>query len=218
MSDIVHVSGYTQSRHGHAIDVSAHDRSAPSSGSIGGPKTWHGKSNSEFRQKLAEAEKSADKPNDGYQERNREGTGALGRYQLKNTALQDGGWKDAHGQWTDKARRHGVNSDQDFLDKPGAQEVAVGDGLRRAEEQARKNGSMNHVGKTYVGPDGTPVPVTAGGVAAAAHRRGAGMTHQTLAKLERKAKGKPQKFSIGERQVILRLRVFKDTPYTPGGW
>ncbi len=73
-------------------NVSFHGRSGPA-GSRGQPakKPWEGKTNQSFREKISEDESSAGKPNDGYKEHNTEGTGALGRYQLKNAALQDGG-------------------------------------------------------------------------------------------------------------------------------
>lgn len=219
MSGLVHVSAYTQSRHGNAVNVSSYDRSGlVGEGGQPAKKPWEGKTNQRFREKLSEDESSAGKPNDGYKERNTQGTGALGRYQLKNAALQDAGWKDAHGNWTEKARQHGVNSDSDFLGRQEAQEAALGDVMRGVERQLGGNGSTKHIGKTYVGPDGLPVTIMPGGLTAAGHRQGAGMTHRTLAKLERKSKGKPQKFTVDERRVIRRLRVFKDTPYTSGGW
>lgn len=53
-------------------------------------------------------------------------SGALGRYQFVPVALQDIGWRDASGGWTDRAATHGVTSEDAFLaPPPGAQEAAV---------------------------------------------------------------------------------------------
>ncbi|KIL96850.1 hypothetical protein CCC_01716 [Paramagnetospirillum magnetotacticum MS-1] len=217
-SGSIHVRSYSRTINGKVVDVAAHERSGGTGSSSNGSEPWQGKSNQKFREKIAEAERSDVHPGGGYDLRNEDGSSALGRYQILEGSLKDAGWKDSQGNWTNKARAQGVGSDQDFLDKPDAQEVAFGDVMRRAEEQATRNGSMAHAGKDYVGPDGSTVPVTAGGVAAAAHREGAGKTHQTLAKLERQASGKAQKFDSADRRVMRRLRQFRDTPYTPGGW
>ena len=101
-------------------------------------------------------------------------------------ALQDAGWKDANGNWTDKAKEHGVTSGEEFKKNPEAQEAAVRDYMRRNEAQMRVNGVAAQVGTTITGTYGKLVHLTEAGLAAAAHRHGPGGVRQYL---ERRRKG-----------------------------
>lgn len=133
-----------------------------------------------FRQRIAEAERSAEHPGGGYGLRNA-GSGALGRYQLMRTALRDIGWRDDGGGWTEAAARHGVTSEEAFLASPAAQEAAMGRYLDRVETQLDRNGAAARAGATVTGLDGEAVPVTRAGLVAAAHRRGAAAVARYLA-------------------------------------
>ncbi|GBQ86062.1 hypothetical protein AA14337_3231 [Acetobacter malorum DSM 14337] len=48
----------------------------------------------------------------------------LGAFQLSSSALQDAGFKNSDGSWTQKAQSYGVSSDSDFLSTPEAQIAA----------------------------------------------------------------------------------------------
>jgi len=74
---------------------------------------WKTCPNADFREKLAKKESTSDKPNNGYGEKSPSGK-ALGRYQLRSDALEDAGWKNADGTWTEKAKEAGVKNDSDF--------------------------------------------------------------------------------------------------------
>ena len=111
---------------------------------------WTKYPNSDFRQKIAEAEGSVNGPNSGYGEVN-SSSGALGRYQLMQGSLQQIGWQDSAGRWTEKAAKHGVRSKEDFLNSPEAQEEAFGDYMRDVERQASVLGLYRHLGTTYTG-------------------------------------------------------------------
>jgi hypothetical protein len=117
----------------------------------------------------------------GYGARN-PASGALGRYQMLPVALRDIGWQDAAGGWTAAAARHGVRSEAEFLASPAAQEAAMSAFLGRAEQQLSRNGSLARAGGTVAGLDGGgTVPLTEGGLVAAAHRRGAQSVARYLA-------------------------------------
>lgn len=204
----VHIHAYRQRRNGHLVDVAEHDRGVPA----GGEKPWHDKPHAEIRMHIADAERSADKANDGYGEVNPT-SGALGRYQLKLIALQDIEWKDADGAWTDRAKMHGVDSDNAFLTKPAAQEDAMTAYIDRNDEQLRANGSKIHLGRTYVGPNGKSFKVTEAGLAAAAHREGARATKLALDKLKAIAAGNRRAFTKPEGRAIRRMQTFEDVRY-----
>ena len=94
MPGMVHVNGYQQRRHGLLVDVADYERGAPAGG--GEKKPWHGMPNEKFREEIAKAERSADKPYDGYKEEAKR-SNALGRYQLTPIALADIGWRHLDG-------------------------------------------------------------------------------------------------------------------------
>ena len=138
---------------------------------------------------------------------------ALGRYQITPKAFRDIGWQDEYGNWTAKAKAQGVASEADFLNKPDAQEAALGAYFKRNDEQLDRNGSRRHLGEKYVSPIGKGFVVTEAGLAAAAHRSGAPMTKHVLEKLEKKRNGHPQKFTAKENQAIYRMRELADVPF-----
>lgn len=210
MPGLVHVSGYQQRCNNLLVDVADHHRGAPAGGG-GEKKPWHRYSNWRFREEIAKAERSSDKPHDGYREHARTSK-ALGRYQLTPIALADTGWRNLDGTWTREAREKGVNSDVDLLRNPAAQEEAMAAYLRRNDAQLDENRSKNHIGKRYTGHDDRSFNVTEGGLAAAAHREGPKRTKEALDKLKSKKAGNPKEFSDSEKKVIKRLHDFAEMP------
>ncbi len=143
-------------------------------------RPWEGLSNADFRQRIAEAERSAEHVRDGYGLRNPT-SGALGRYQFLPLALRDIGWMDASGAWTEAAARHGATDEESFLASPAAQEAAMSAYLARQELILDRNGALAAAGTTIRGLDGREIRLTEGALVAAAHRRGAGMLARYLA-------------------------------------
>jgi hypothetical protein len=146
----------------------------------GGARAADGWPNMAFRQRIAEAERSAEHAQGGYGLRNPR-SGALGRYQMLPSTLQDLGWRNSAGAWTELAARHGVRSEADFLANQGAQETAMSMFLRRTETQLERNGAAARQGTTLRGIGGQDIALTEAGLVAAAHRRGAGMVARWLA-------------------------------------
>jgi len=148
-----------------------------------GPRPWEAAPNPEFRQRIAQAERSAEHVNDGYHLRN-PSSGALGRYQFLPIALRDIGWMDAEGAWTEAAARHSMTDEAGFLATPAAQEVAMSAYLARQEAILDRGGTLAAAGATIRGLDGREITLNEGALVAAAHRRGAGtlaryLTHRT---------------------------------------
>jgi hypothetical protein len=146
-------------------------------------RPWEGQTNAAFRQRIAEAERSAEHANDGYHLRN-PSSGALGRYQFLPIALRDIGWMNAEGGWTEAAARHGVTDEASFLATPAAQEAAMSAYLARQEAILDRGGTLGAVGLTIRGLDGREITLSEGALVAAAHRRGAGalaryLSHRT---------------------------------------
>jgi len=204
------VNGYRQRRDNLLVDVADRHRAAPAGGG-GKKKPWHGRPNETFRQKIAEAERSAEHENDGYGQY--APSGAMGRYQLTLLALRDIKWKDADGPWTDLAGEQGVNSDSAFLANPAAQEEAMTAYMRRNEAQLKANESKSYIGIEYRDHEGKRLKITGAGLAAAAHREGARATARTLAKLQEKAAGQRRTFTKEEVRAIKRIRDFEDVTY-----
>jgi hypothetical protein len=143
-------------------------------------RPWEGLTNADFRQRIAEAERSAEHARDGYGLRNAT-SGALGRYQFLPLALRDIGWMDASGAWTEAAARHGATDETSFLANPAAQEAAMSTYLARQEVILDRNGALAAAGTTIRGLDGREIQLTEGALVAAAHRRGGGMLARYLA-------------------------------------
>ena len=140
---------------------------------------WQAAPNADFRQRIAEAERSAEHARSGYGLRNAS-SGALGRYQFLPSTLVDIGWRGADGAWSAAAQRQGVSSDADFLARPAAQEAAMSAYLRRVETQLERNGSAGRQGEVLRGVAGQEITLTEAGLVAAAHRRGAGAVARWL--------------------------------------
>jgi|GEM_PF-2433496 len=143
-------------------------------------RPWEAQTNATFRQRIAEAERSAEHQRDGYGLRNAS-SGALGRYQFLPIALRDIGWMDAAGGWTATAARHGATDEAAFLASPQAQEAAMTAYLARQETILDRMGMLASAGTTVAGLDGRPIALSEGALVAAAHRRGAGTLARYLA-------------------------------------
>ena len=137
MTNLVHVNAYDQRRDGKRVEVAQHTRGA---GPAAGVKPWSNKSNPSFRERIAAAERGPGHTGDGYDAKHPMSR-ALGRYQITPRAFEDIGWQDRYGNWTDKAKAQGVASEADFLNKPEAQEAALGAYFKRNDEQLQANGS-----------------------------------------------------------------------------
>ncbi|MFB9970644.1 hypothetical protein ACFFMP_11760 [Pseudoroseomonas cervicalis] len=166
-----------------------------------------------LRDRLAEAEGTASEPCQGYAVRNPRSGGALGRYQMLPIALRDIGWMDDKGGWTARAAAAGVRSTRDFLSRPAAQEAAMADYLRRAEQQLSANGALDKAGRRLNGVDGRPILLTHTGLVAAAHRQGAGAVAKWL---EHRIEQPSAPLSPAERSLFqsieTRLRNFATLP------
>jgi hypothetical protein len=94
--------------------------------------------------------------------------------------LEDAGWKNSDGTWTEKAKEAGVNNDGDFLRNPEAQEQALIDALKKYYKELKTNGALNYVGKTITDSAGNQLAVTESGLMAGAHKEGAKTVHEYL--------------------------------------
>ncbi len=181
----------------------------------GGTRAADAWPNTVFRQRIAEAERSAEHAQGGYGLRNPR-SGALGRYQMLPSTLQDLGWRNSAGSWTDLAARHGVRSEADFLGNHGAQETAMSMFLRRVETQLERNGAAARQGATLRGIGGQEIQLTEAGLVAAAHRRGSGMVARWIA---HRSDTPDAPLSAGQRaafaQVERRLADFAALAYQP---
>jgi hypothetical protein len=100
---------------------------------------------------------------DNYQATTPSGT-YMGRYQLGPTALQDAGFLDKDGNWTEVAKEHGVTNKESFLNSPKAQEVAIRSYHTKVWGYITNAGLDDYVGKEFHG-----VTVTESGLLAAGH-------------------------------------------------
>lgn len=116
----------------------------------------------EFRQALGEKESAC-----GYDVVNP--YGYMGKYQIGGLALQDIGFKDAEGKWTEEAGKYGVKSDNDFLNNPNAQEVAFDLIIKNNLKYIENYGLDKYLNQTVDG-----VFITESGLVAASHLVGAG--------------------------------------------
>jgi hypothetical protein len=90
--------------------------------------------------------------------------GYLGKYQMGKLALVDAGYKDKDGNWTGKG---GVNSKEDFLSSPEAQENAF-DEYKRSQWRDIENRELDK----YIGKEVGGIQITASGLLAGAHLLG----------------------------------------------
>lgn len=185
---------------------------APAQGPVLRP--WEAQANAAFRQRIAEAERSAEHPQDGYGLRN-PSSGALGRYQFLPIALRDIGWMAADGSWTDTAARHGVTDEAGFLADANAQEAAMSAYLARQEAILDRMGTLASRGQTIAGLDGTPITLSDSALVAAAHRRGAGMLARYIA---HRTETPDAPLTPAQRSAFAsieaRLRGFAEVAYT----
>ena len=176
---------------------------APSNGRI-----WERFPNSEFRNRLAIAERSADKPHFGYREVGR--NGALGRYQMTRYGLLAAGMMDRKGTWTGK---YGIHSRDEFLASPAVQERALTDFLEDTERQLRAYGAFAYLGHAIAGQVNS-FTVTRAGLVAAGHREGAKQTDDYLLKIANHGfTSRGLALNEKERAVEQRLREFTMVPY-----
>ena len=176
-------------------------------------RAWEAAPNGAFRQRIAQAERSAEHAQNGYGVRN-PNSGALGRYQFLPNTLVDIGWRQADGGWSTTARRQGVQNEADFLASPAAQEAAMSAYLGRVETQLHRNGAASRQGDVVQGINGQEIALTEGGMVAAAHRRGAG----TVARwLQHRTATPDAPLSVQQRnayaQVERRLQEFAAIAY-----
>ncbi|WP_239057717.1 hypothetical protein [Pseudodesulfovibrio sp. JC047] len=90
--------------------------------------------------------------------------GYLGKYQMGKLALIDAGYKDKDGNWTGK---NGVNSKEDFLNSPEAQENSF-DEYKRSQWRDIEHRKLDQ----YIGKEVGGIEITASGLLAGAHLRG----------------------------------------------
>ena len=141
---------------------------------------------------------------------------AWGRYQMVRRALIDAGIRDPDTkEWTGPlARKLGIESEQDFLASPLAQEKAFQAYLKRTERALRNNGVTAYLGQTIHGIKGK-ITIAEGNLLAAAHREGAGTVARYLDHLKRHNwKSDPSTFppgKLGEKflHIETRLRTFQ---------
>ena len=124
----------------------------------------------------------------------------LGKYQLGSAALIDAGFYNYgdgeeksgenlyNGTWTDKAKAYGVNSYEDFLNSPEAQEEAIREYNKKIWGYIRDGGYDKYIGQKIHG-----VEVTASGLLAACHLGGIDRMPQLF--------GKPGRYETDNRGV-----------------
>lgn len=197
---------------GNIVQVQAHQRGAPPA------RAWEAQPNPEWRAGIARNETNRSSGDFGYGMIAPPPDTPLGRYQINKATLREAGWKDASGNWTPRAQRAGVRSDAQFLANPAAQEAAFTDVLRSDESQLQYYGILQRAGTTITRMDGSPMPLTVGGLVAAAHREGIGTVRRYMA--ERDANRPAPAPLEGRRgdlsrfnQIEARLLEFATIPY-----
>lgn len=139
---LVHVDAYSRRRGNRIVAVAEHIRGGGHGETEEPRRAWVGRSNQDFRERIAELERSAEHPDHGYGQKNANST-ALGRYQILESSMIDAGWKDRETKmWTSKAKSSGVSSDAAFLANAEAQEIAMADYMRAVEGQLRAKASF----------------------------------------------------------------------------
>ncbi len=167
----------------------------------------------QFRDEIGRRESQLD----GYRAFNPAGgaMGAFGRYQLRQGALMAAGLVDAAGQWTGAM---GVNSAADFLADPQAQEAAFAAYMRANRVTlAMDPVGYRNIGQKVFSKNGT-FAVTDAGLAAAAHRQGAGAVRDYLAYVRDQGWISNPAAVEGEdgktfSRIEERLREFEGVPY-----
>ena len=135
---------------------------------------------------------------------------AWGRYQLTEIARKQIGLQRKDGSFTGK---YGVNSRDEFLKNPKAQEQALADYIADNLRQLKAKGATGKIGQEISGIK-AKFRITENGLLAAAHRAGPGATSLYLKHLERHGwKSDPSTFPTRLRDPFLtvetRLREFE---------
>ncbi|MBM3570053.1 MAG: hypothetical protein FJX46_15005 [Alphaproteobacteria bacterium] len=184
-------------------------RTEPKSGEVG----------TTFQDKVGGIEVKGE-PNHGYGVKLEDNQGgvALGRYQLKRGALIDAGFKDKDGNWTDKARALGVDSEESFLKSPKAQDAAMDAYMTKVDGYIRHLGLDKQHGREFIGVMGTNIEVTQSGLAAAIHRAGQGEVNAYFKhQAEQSWKIDRDPFPANKKELFLaietRLREFQNVEY-----
>ena len=211
------------------IDMGEDDMVLVAEGVASGPdgsmepgQAWKRQPNSAFRDYIANQEfPGVDKqPDFGYRAKHVDAGGvALGRYQFRNTALEDIGLKNSDGTWrtdTEFYRQYGIKTDQDFLDNPQAQEDTMTAFMARSQEQGADL-LRQHGCKSFTGVKGATITVTESGIVAAIHRAGSGAVRSYLSDWSQSGT-RAQSLSDRDRQVETRLRTAQGMPYTDLSW
>ena len=102
--------------------------------------------------------------------------GYMGRYQMGGEALQEAGFKDADGNWTELANSYGIYSKEDFLNCPEGQDYAIAAYHKVVCRYIRAYDLERYIGTTYCG-----VKVTRSGLLAGCHLVGIGSMKKALA-------------------------------------
>ena len=102
--------------------------------------------------------------------------GYMGRYQMGGEALEEAGFKDAEGNWTELANSYGIYSKEDFLNCPEGQDYAIAAYHKVVCRYIRAYDLEQYIGKTYCG-----VKVTRSGLLAGCHLVGIGSMKKALA-------------------------------------
>ena len=164
-----------------------------------------------YRNEIAKAEQSK-----SYQALSPSGE-AWGRYQLTPIARQDIGLERLDGSLTGK---YGVNTKNEFLNDPVAQEKAFADVMKRNEEQlrAKNNNAVQHLGRHIDGIK-AKFKISLSGLLAAAHREGAEQVKRYLDHQKaQKWVSRPKTFPAGPRifkSIETRLRTFENISHAP---
>lgn len=101
--------------------------------------------------------------------------GYMGKYQLGSLALQDIGFKDKNGNWTEKANSYGIYCQNDFLSSPSVQDIAFDLYVKKQQSYIHNLGLDKYIGQTMNG-----VLITESGLVAAAHLVGVGSLEEAL--------------------------------------
>lgn len=101
--------------------------------------------------------------------------GYMGRYQMGGAALEEAGFKDAEGNWTELAHSFGIYSKEDFLYSREGQEYAIRAYHKTVCRYIRYYELEQYIGTTYCG-----VKVTRSGLLAACHLVGIGSMKKAL--------------------------------------
>ena len=162
-----------------------------------------------FREEIANEESRG---SGGYRALHKKG--ALGACPLTPKALEDIGWRDKNGIWSDAS---GVADDEAFLNNPVAQEIALKEFLLKNRQYAKRIGTLDRIGQTIHGSDGD-FTVTENGLAAAMHRQGPFAVRDYLDFVAQHGwASDPTQWSDDQGKVFgpieARLRKFADIPY-----